>query len=183
MIGVTPSRRFLRSVYLLLCMLMFPIDWKKFVHPAKVYRLEYPAHWDQVQKDEARSCGFGPHDRDDVGLWISLMPVSVDTDQLAEELPRMLGQVIPADVQGGNVRRDPTLRHHGVKAEVRKEGEGGHYWLIAGGDVVLFASSDVPVAERPIWNPIFEHLLATLEITRDDELALRQLTNEVLGML
>src|SRR4051794_27530935 len=111
------------------------------------------------------------------------MPVSVDTDQLAEELPRMLSQVIPAGVQEGNVRRDPTLRHHGVKAEMQKEGEGGHYWLIAGGDVVLFASSDVPVAERHIWNPIFEHLLATLEITRDDELALRQLTNEVLALL
>ena len=69
------------------------------------------------------------------------MPVSVDTDRLAEELPRMLSQAIPADVQGGNVRRDPTLRHYGVKADVHKEGEGGHYWLIAGGDVVLFASS------------------------------------------
>jgi uncharacterized protein YtpQ (UPF0354 family) len=64
-----------------------------------------------------------------------------------------------------------------------QEGEGGHCWLIAGGDLVLFASSDVPVAERHIWNPIFEHLLATLEITRDDELALRQLTNEVLALL
>jgi uncharacterized protein YtpQ (UPF0354 family) len=159
------------------------INRKEFIHPGGVYRLEYPAHWEQLQKDGARSCGFGPHDRDDVGLWISLMPVSVDTDRLAEELPRMLSRVVPADVQGGNVRRDPTLRHHGVKADVRKEGEGGHHWLIAGGDVVLFASSDVPAAERHVWNPIFEQLLATLEITREDELALRQLTNEVLALL
>ncbi len=162
---------------------MSAIEWKEFLHPRGVYRLEYPAHWEQLQKDEARSCGFGPHDRDDVGLWISLMPVSVDTDRLAEELPRMLGEVLPADMQGGDVRRDPTLRHHGVKADVQREGEGGHYWLIAGGDVVLFASSDVPAAERHIWNPIFEHLMASLEITRDDELALRQLTNEVLLLL
>src|SRR4051794_22209513 len=111
------------------------------------------------------------------------MPVSVDTDRLAEELPRMLGQVIPAGAQGGNVRRDPTLRHHGVKADVQREGEKGHYWVIAGGDVVLFASSDVPAAERHVWNPIFERLLATLEITREDELALRQLTDEVLVLL
>ena len=162
---------------------MSEIHWKKFHHPGGVYRLEYPTHWEQLQKDGARSCGFGPHDRDDVGLWISLMPVSVDTDRLAEELPRMLSRVVPADVQGGNVRRDPTLRHHGVKAEMQKEGEGGHYWLIAGGDVVLFASSDVPAAERDVWNPIFEHLLASLEITREDELAQRQLANEVLALL
>lgn len=163
-------------------MLMFPIHSKKFLHPAGVYRLEYPAYWDQVQEDEARSCGFGPHDRDDVGLWISLMPVSVDSDRLAEELPKILSQALP-HMQGGDVRRDPTLRHYGVKADVHKEGEGGHYWLIAGGDVVLFASSQVPAAERHIWNPTFEHLMSTLEITRDEELALRQLTNEVLELL
>ncbi len=86
-------------------------------------------------------------------------------------------------MEGGNVRRDPTLRHYGVKADVHKEGEGGHYWMIAGGDVVLFASSQLPAAERHVWNPTFEHLLATLEITRDEELALRQLTNEVLALL
>src|SRR5579883_2223881 len=163
-------------------MLMLSINWKKFLHPAGVYRLEYPAHWDQVQKDEARSCGFGPHERDDVGLWISLMPVSVDTERMADDLPKILEQAIP-QMQGGEVRRDPTLRHYAVKADMLKEGEGGHYWLIAGGDVVLFASSQVPAAERHIWNPAFERLLATLEITRDEELALRQLANEVLMML
>ena len=170
------------EIKLFLGMLMFPIHWTKFLHPAGVYRLEYPAHWDHVQKDEARSCGFGPHDRDDVGLWISLMPVSVDTDRLADELPKILGQVLP-QMQGGNVRRDTTLRHYGVKADMHKEGEGGHYWLIAGGDVVLFASSQLPAAERHIWNPIFEHVLAALEITRDEELALRRLANEVLTLL
>src|SRR5437870_13875852 len=163
-------------------MLMFPTPWKRFVHPAGVYRLEYPAHWDQLQEDEARSCGFGPHDRDDVGLWISVMPVSVDSARLAEELPKILSQVLP-HMQGGNVRRDPTLRHYGVKADVHKEGEGGHYWLIAGGDVVLFASSQVPAGERQVWNPMFEQLLASLQITRDEELSLRQLTNEVLALL
>ncbi len=161
---------------------MFPIPWKKFIHPAGVYRLEYPAYWDQVQQDEGRSCGFGPHDRDDVGLWISIMPVSVDTDRLAEELPQLLNQALP-HFEGSDVRRDTTLRHYGVKADMHKEGEGGHYWLLAGGDVVLFASSQVPIAERDVWNPSFEHLLATLEITRDEELALRKLTNEVLELL
>ena len=136
---------------------MLPIDWKKFVHPGGVYELEYPEHWDHLQKDEARSCGFGPHERDDVGLWISIMPVSVDTERLVDELPKILSQVLP-NMEGDNIRRDPSLRHYGVKADVQKEGEGGHYWLIAGGDVVLFASSELPVAERDAWNPTFEQL-------------------------
>jgi uncharacterized protein YtpQ (UPF0354 family) len=161
---------------------MLPIQWKKFRHPAGVYGLEYPDHWDQAQKDDSRACGFGPHDRDDVGLWISLMPVSVDTDRLTDELPKILNQVLP-HMEGGNIRRDDTLRHYGVKADVHKEGEGGHYWLIAGGDVVLFASSQLPAAEREMWNPTFERLISSLEITREEELALRQLTNEVLAQL
>ncbi len=161
---------------------MNPIHLKQFVHPAGVYRLEYPSYWDQIQKDEARSCGFGPHERDDVGLWISLMPVSVDSNRLTEELPKILNHALP-HMEGGNIRRDPTLRHYGVKADVQKEGEGGHYWLIAGGDVVLFASTQLPAAERDVWNPRFEHVMATLEITRTEELALRQLTDEVITML
>jgi uncharacterized protein YtpQ (UPF0354 family) len=161
---------------------MLEIHWKKFVHPAGVYRLEYPGYWDQVQQDESRSCGFGPHDRDDVGLWISLMPISVDSDRMAEELPKLLSMAIP-QMEGGNIRSDPTLRHHAVKADVHKEGEGGHYWLIAGGDVVLFASSQIPAAERDVWNPTYDRVMATLEITRDEELVLRRLTNEVLALL
>src|SRR5437660_5541225 len=124
-------------------MLMFPTTLKEFVHPAGVYRLEYPAHWDQVQKDEARSCGFGPHDRDDVGLWISIMPVSVDTDKLAEDLPGLMHQAL-REAPAANLRPDPTLRHHALVADMTTAGEGGYYWVVAGGDVVLFASSQVP---------------------------------------
>jgi uncharacterized protein YtpQ (UPF0354 family) len=110
------------------------------------------------------------------------MPVSVDTDRLADELPKLLSQAIP-QLEAGDVRRDSSLRHYAVKADVRREGEGGHYWLIAGGDVVLFASSQLPATEREVWNPPFEHLMSTLEITRDEELVLRKLTGEVLELL
>src|SRR5262249_61132669 len=43
--------------------------------------------------------------------------------------------------------------------------------------------SQVPVPEREVWNPPFEAVMASLQITRDDELFLRQLTNEVLVIL
>lgn len=162
--------------------LMFPTPLKTFVHPADVYRLEYPAHWDQVQQDEGRSCGFGPHDRDDVGLWISIMPMSLDTDRLAEELPKIIDQALPK-AEAGKFWQDPTLHHYALKADILKEGEGGHYWIVAGGDVVLFASSQVPAAERETWNPPFERLMASLRITRDEQLLMRKLANEVLQQL
>src|SRR5207253_6713539 len=129
---------------------MLATPLKTFVHPGKVYELEYPAHWDQVVQDEARSCGFGPHERDDVGLWISIMPVSLDTDKITEDLPRLMEQALQKS-EAINLRRDPKLRHYGLKADMQKDGQGGHYWIIAGGDVVLFASSQVPAAERDTW--------------------------------
>ncbi len=64
-----------------------------------------------------------------------------------------------------------------------KEGEGGHYWIVAGGDVVLFASSQVPTAERDAWNPLFHQLMASLQITREDQLFQRQVANELLAQL
>jgi uncharacterized protein YtpQ (UPF0354 family) len=161
-------------------MSLFPV--KTFVHPHKVYKLEYPAHWDQLQQDEARSCGFGPHDRDNVGLWLSILPMSIDTDRLVEDLPRLMSQTMEK-AEAGNMRQDETLRHYGLKADVLREGQGGHYWIVTGGDVILFASTQVPIAERDLWNPQFERLMASLQITREDELFLRKIDNEVLHLL
>ena len=159
---------------------MFPL--KAFLHPHGVYRLEYPGHWDALVKKDGESCGFGPHERDDVGLWVSIMPFSVDTQRLQQDLPKVMQQSLEK-AEAANLRLDPTLRDHGMIADMTKEGEGGHYWIIAGGDVVLFASSQVPPAECDVWNPLFAQLMASLQITRDDELFERQTANEVLAQL
>jgi uncharacterized protein YtpQ (UPF0354 family) len=135
-----------------------------------------------VQQDEGRSCGFGPHERDDVGLWISILPMSVDTDQLSDELPRLMKQAMDK-AEASEPEPDPTLRHFGLKANIEREGQGGHYWIVTGGDIVLFASSQVPVGERDVWNPPFEKLMASLQITRDDELLWRKIANEVMHHL
>jgi uncharacterized protein YtpQ (UPF0354 family) len=155
---------------------------KTFVHPHSVYQLEHPAHWDQVVEKDGASCGFGPHERDDVGLWISVLPMSLDTDKLADELPNLMQQALH-DSDSANLRRDPTLRHYGLIADVTKEGEGGHYWIVTGGDVVLFASSQVPAGERDVWNPPFHQLMASLQITRDKELILRKVANDLMAEL
>src|SRR5262249_7706243 len=148
---------------------MFPTSLKTFVHPHSVYQLQYPAHWDQLQEKDGQSCGFGPHERDDVGLWISIMPMSVDTDRLAEDLPKLMtGAWKKTDAE--ILRREPAMRHHALVADITRDGQGGNYWIVAGGDVVLFASTQVPAAERDTWNPMFHQVMASLEITRDYEL-------------
>lgn len=153
-----------------------------FVHPQQAYRLKYPAEWENLVQDEGRSCGFGPRNRDDVGLWISIIPASLDTDRLNEELPRLFEESL-AHSEAANIRRDPSLRHHCMKADMAGAGQAGHYWLVAGGDLVLFASSQVPAAEREPWTDRFDRLMKSLEITRERELLLQKVGNEVLELL
>jgi uncharacterized protein YtpQ (UPF0354 family) len=161
---------------------MFPTTLKTFIHPHQAYKLEYPGHWDAVIEKDGESCGFGPHERDDVGLWISIMPMSIDTKRLEDDLPKLMQQSLK-DTNAENLRKDTTLRHFGLVADMTKDGDGGNYWIIAGGDLVLFASTQVPPAEREQWNPAFFKLMASLQITRDAELFARQVANEVLARL
>ncbi len=163
-------------------MLSMPFPLKTFVHPHSVYRLEYPAHWDEVIEKEGESCGFGPHDRDNVGLWISILPMSVDTDRLDEDLPKLLEGSLEK-TGAANLRRDTSLKQYGLMADMTTDGQGGHYWIVAGGDVILFASTQVPAAERDEWNPLFTKVMASLQITRDEELLYRKVANDVLKQL
>lgn len=161
---------------------MFPTRLKKFEHPHSVYQLDYPAHWDEVIQKDGESCGFGPHDRDDIGLWISILPVSLDTDGIGEFLPKMMEDATKKH-EVRNPRPDASLKHQGIVADSNEEGQGGHFWLVAGGDVVLFASTQVPTAERDSWNPYFQQMMASLQITRDDHLIMRKVANDLLAKL
>jgi uncharacterized protein YtpQ (UPF0354 family) len=154
----------------------------KFEHPAQVYRLEYPAHWENLVKEEGRSCGFGPRERDNVGLWISILPFQVDTDRLLADL-RGLFQQAMAQAAVTNIREDRSLRHFALKADITSPGQGGYYWIVAGGDVVLLASTQVPAEERDAWNPIFDRVMTSLLITREDDLAKLKVTNALLVRL
>src|SRR5438094_5489481 len=147
---------------------------KRFEHPQKAYRLEYPADWEHLEKDNAQSCGFGPRERDDVGLWISILPFSLDTDRLSTDLHRVFEQAL-GESEAANIRADARLRHQALKADTTEPGEAGNFWIIAGGDLLLFASSQVPAAEHTVWNPQFECVMASLQITRNDELLMRKI--------
>ncbi len=107
----------------------------------------------------------------------TILPVSIDSERLEQDLPKIFRQAISDE--GTNVRRDPTLRHFGITADMAKGEEAGQFWIIAGGDLVLSASSPVPPAEREIWDPQFQRLMASLEITRDRELLLRKTADHV----
>lgn len=157
-------------------------DHTTFFHPHGVYRLRHPSTWETLQQDNARSCGFGPKDRDDVGLWITILPFRLDTDELVGALPRLFSDSL-GHGSAINVRRDPSLKPHAYKADVGQVGQGGHHWIVADGDLVLLATSTVPEGEVAIWNPQFDAVMRTLEVTRDEELAHHRLCVDLLEIL
>jgi uncharacterized protein YtpQ (UPF0354 family) len=161
---------------------MTPAHLATFEHPAGVYRLQYPAAWEHLVQEEGRSCGFGPRDRDDVGLWISILPVRVDTDELQASLGELFAQAL-AEGEYARIRPDRSLRHFGLKADSTTPGSAGHYWLVAGGDVVLFASTQVPAGERGVWTEPFDRVMASLAIRRDDELSALRVTQALVRRL
>ena len=153
-----------------------------FEHPAGVYRLQYPADWEHLVQEEGRSCGFGPRDRDDVGLWISILPVRVDTNELRANLGEIFAQAM-GEGQFTRIRQDRSLGHFAFKADSTASGNAGHYWLVAGGDVVLFASSQVPAGERDVWTEAFDRVMASLQISREDELSDLRVTHALVRRL
>lgn len=156
--------------------------WRTFEHPHRAYRLEFPGHWEHRVEKEGIDCGFGPADHDDVGLWISITPVRLDADRLHDAMPLMFQQAIES-TEARDVREDSSLQHHAMKADRSEEGEGGHFWMVAGGDLVLFASSQVPSDQRDTWNPLFERVMASLEIHREDQELQTQISTEVIERL
>ncbi len=139
----------------------------QFQHPHGTYRLAIPVSWEYRVEQDGRQCGFGPRDRDDVGLWISILPIRVESDQLGYGLREILHQAIGSSV--AEIREDDSLRHMALTAASLEEENGGSFWLIAGGDLVLLASTKFPSGERHPWEACFARVMATLQITRDAE--------------
>ncbi len=153
-----------------------------FEHPAKVYTLQYPAEWEHLATDEGRSCGFGPRDRDDVGLWISILPMRLDTGALQADLRPLFEQAV-GNAQVEHIREDRSLRHFALKGDSTAPDQGGHFWLVAGGDVLLLASTQFPPAERDAWVGPFDRLMASLRIGRADELFALRVTGALMDRL
>src|SRR5262249_39236307 len=107
---------------------------------------------------------------------------SLDTDKFAEEMPHLMQQAL-AKSEAANPRHDSSLRHHAMVADMTKEGAGGYYWLVAGGDGGLVGSRPGPPVEQATWNPMFQKLMESLHITRDEELLMRQVANDVMAKL
>jgi hypothetical protein len=81
------------------------------------------------------------------------------------------------------IREDDSLRHHALTAPSPEKENGGSFWLIAGGDLVLLASTQFPSAERDPWEGRFARVMASLEITRDAETAELRVRRKLLDRL
>jgi hypothetical protein len=135
----------------------------RFEHPGGLYSLEFPAAWEHRVEDRGERCGFGPRERDNVGLWISVLPVRIESELATEELGRIFQEALAGRTT--HVERDHSLRHYSLKGSTGVAGDGGSLWLVAGGRLVLFATTQFPAGERGTWEPRFAAVLASIEIS------------------
>jgi uncharacterized protein YtpQ (UPF0354 family) len=156
---------------------------KTFVHPRQAFVLDFPAHWEHRVEENDMTCGFGPYERDNVALWISILPANFDTDELGEKMMQFFTDSLSELGHAANFREERAMYHQTVKADNVKEGEAGHFWMIAGGDLVLYAHSQVPAGEKEIWGPPIDRILNSLRITREKEHSRHKLLVEVLTRL
>ena len=106
-----------------------------------------------------------------MGLWISILPVRVDTHELRANLGEIFAQAM-GEGQFTRIRQDRSVGHFALKADSAAPESAGHYWLVAGGDVVLFASTQVPAGERDVWTDSFDRVMASLQISREKRASL-----------
>ena len=116
------------SLYLFLGMLMFTIHWKKPFIPWESTGFSIQPTGGRLQKTRHAPVDSAPMTAMTSGCSIPLMPVSVDSGPLAEgtsHRPQLLLRIL----QSGDRPPRFDLRHDGVKADVEKEGGGGHTGL------------------------------------------------------
>lgn len=141
---------------------------QRFDHPAGIYEIDFPDEWVVVIEDEGSNCGFGWEDDDSVGLWISVLPYSIESEALLDGLLESFREAA-ADTFD-QFQQDVGLAHPAFKARSRDPAAPGLAWMVSNGDVVLFASAHTPIAEMADFEPVFDQMMKSLRLPQVEEI-------------
>tara|TARA_R110002096_G_scaffold215310_9_gene403128 strand:+ start:41621 stop:42679 length:1059 start_codon:yes stop_codon:yes gene_type:complete len=149
---------------------------QRFSHPGGIYELDFPDEWIVVIEDDGLNCGFGWEDSDDVGLWISVLPFSIEAEPLLEGLLDSFREA--AGDSFGQFQQDVRLAHPAFKARSQDPASPGLAWMVTNGNAVLFASAHTPIAELADFEPVFDQLMQSLRICAPEEEEPEELEDE-----
>ena len=147
-----------------------------YKHPDNLFVIDYPAHWD-VKRESDGSVEFtAPSAEGSGGMMLFRVGVPIDAEQI-EKTGRFeqLATAMFAKVNSTNVRNDPTIIYSNYTAdrpsyEQAAQGQAGQRWFVLAADLMLGVSTTCSVENKETFGPLFERMLSSLRINRDEEL-------------
>jgi uncharacterized protein YtpQ (UPF0354 family) len=147
-------------------------------HPDNLFVIDYPAHW-KVEKADDGAVEFGATETDGWGgIMLFRVPLPIDTEQIEKTgCFKELAAAMFAKVDSTHVRNDPTIIYSNYTADRPEQDQAGQRWFVLAADLILGISTSCSVTKKETYIPLFERMLSSLRINRDDELlAIRIIT-------
>ncbi len=140
-------------------------------HPDNLFVIDYPAHWKVEKGDDGAVEISVPGTQGWVGIMFFRVPMPIDTEQI-EKTGRFkkLATAMFAKVNSTQVRNDPTIIYSNYTANRPEDDQAGQRWFVLAADLMLGISTSCSVESKEAYLPLFERMLSSLRINRDDEL-------------
>jgi uncharacterized protein YtpQ (UPF0354 family) len=153
-------------------------------HPDNWFFIDYPAHW-KVEKESDGAVQFSVSGSAGwAGIMLFRAPLPIDTEVIAKSgMLEQFAVAMFAKVQSTNVRTDPTIIYSNYKADRPEEDQAGHRWFVLSADLFLGISTSCSVDQKETYSPLFERMLSSLRIYRDDELLATRVMSRVRSAL
>ena len=142
-----------------------------FNHPDNLFVIDYPAHW-KVEKGKDGAVEFSVVGVEGfVGIMFFRVPLPIDAAQI-ENTGRFkhLATAMFAKVNSTKIRNDPTILYSNYTADRPEKDQAGQRWFVLAADLMLGISTSCSVERKETYLPLFERMLSSLRINRDDEL-------------
>ncbi len=155
-----------------------------FQHPQNLFEIDYPAHW-LVQQESDGSVEFSVPNTDGwVGLMIFRTPLTLDTTIIEQSGKwEELATAMFAKVDSTNVRTDPTIIYNNFTADRPEPEQAGQRWYVLGADLILGISSSCSIDQKETYLPLFERMLSSLRVCREDELLATRIIKRIQNAL
>lgn len=149
-------------------------------HPDNMFVIDYPAHW-KFEKADDGAVEFAATGTDDwAGIMFFRVSLPIDTEQIENTgCFKKLADAMFAKVDSTNIRNDPTIIYSNYTADRPEEDQAGQRWFVLAADLILGISTNCTIEKKETYVPLFERMLSSLRINRDDEMLATRIVTRI----
>jgi uncharacterized protein YtpQ (UPF0354 family) len=161
----------------------FP-PYLSYLHPENLFEIDYPANWEFTTDKDGAVEFFDPGFAKSAGILLFKTPLQPDATWFEQAGKwQEIVTALFARIESTNVRYDPAIIYRNFKADRPEADQAGQRWFVLSADLVLGISSSCTVEEKETYYPIFERMLSTLRILRDEELLASRILSRAFQVL